>query len=757
MIVKQTSEYNALFENANNLLQEAFENHHNNDSDPFNRLIVRYEDEVPVIDKIVDLVQYYSYLDLICQAAEEKGQTIYQNDEQAIKEYGENYVRLPLDEEPLKINANTRKIEIPTSFARNGIGVQTDHVAEILYFDIDRYFDSADLATQNIIIEWQIVNKDRQPEYGYSSNFGKDLTSNPGHIIFGWPISADLTQMAGTIKFAVRFYSLQDNNTLRYSFSTLPAELQIGAALNSLEKVEKETNCNGDIMARLKIPGRPIINDEATAPGDPEIIRDLFAFYETSDSQTIEELTLNEGKIDLVINDVEYTEATDINESNYDSSGLYVYVENNNKYMPAEEEFDALETYYRKAEVEKEVKFGIEAKPSDKGVIDCLWYNGKNNDNQHSESVIYVKPLEQTDQDDFTYYKKEDSQYKVAIKPYTNFPDGYYEKVFVYNPDAVGEYNAVIRATALTNSKDIPSENTIIVPGPTSAEGKFRESIVDDTRENSIQQLSNDEDEIHFIFPKVTENTEYTITLKSGITLEDNKDTTEYEYQWYKDNEISTGNNGADLEITQELTSDTEIDEMYYVMAKGTRNNKSEESFSSSKSFHITTIPVAPTVYIYNIQDNNWLNYTGNQIGESIITNRTNGNITNAIKLYLNPDNILDGKYTFYVVKAGEDESDPYINKEIRIGPNADDELIKKLHDKFSPTVEATEEDLDTVTVIFSNKSKDELPTGNNFSDHQDYYCLSSGNISESGYYYAILARKYNGYTVYTVTPMLFY
>jgi hypothetical protein len=65
------------------------------------------------------------------------------NDETAIR-----YIILPLDEDPIHIDANSRKIEIDKSeyFRKNGAGVAKDHTAEIVYFEIDRYFDNVDLA-----------------------------------------------------------------------------------------------------------------------------------------------------------------------------------------------------------------------------------------------------------------------------------------------------------------------------------------------------------------------------------------------------------------------------------------------------------------------------------------------------------------------------------------------------------------------------------------------------------------------------------
>ena len=60
------------------------------------------------------------------------------------------YSYLPLDEPTFDINADTRVITIPSDFKKNGISVKGDHYAEVLYFTIDRYFDTQDLYDDNL-------------------------------------------------------------------------------------------------------------------------------------------------------------------------------------------------------------------------------------------------------------------------------------------------------------------------------------------------------------------------------------------------------------------------------------------------------------------------------------------------------------------------------------------------------------------------------------------------------------------------------
>lgn len=128
------------------------------------------------------------------------------------------YTRLPLDENLFEIDADTRNIAVPPVFAQNGISVQSDEVAETLYFKIDRYYDATDLATQNVFIEWK-----NAADEGVSIPWVFDIESEPNYIIFGWPLSSRITSVAGPVQFAVRFYTQDEGapDRLTYSFSTL--------------------------------------------------------------------------------------------------------------------------------------------------------------------------------------------------------------------------------------------------------------------------------------------------------------------------------------------------------------------------------------------------------------------------------------------------------------------------------------------------------------------------------------------------------
>lgn len=143
------------------------------------------------------------------------------------------FLILPNDEPLLKIDANTRKID--TKGWEAGIGTQGDELAEIIYFSIDRYFDTADLYDKDIFVQWENAVGDK----GLSATINKTVNylSAPNKLVFGWPITSDITKSAGNVKFAVRFYtrnspSKGEEYKLYYSLGTITATLKVNPSLD---------------------------------------------------------------------------------------------------------------------------------------------------------------------------------------------------------------------------------------------------------------------------------------------------------------------------------------------------------------------------------------------------------------------------------------------------------------------------------------------------------------------------------------------
>lgn len=194
------------------------------------------------------------------------------------------YTRLPIDEDLFVIDTNTRVITIPPSFAKNGISVQGDEISEIIYFKVDRYYDATDLYLQNILIQWEIKDKDEEGKTitvnGVSTPWVIDIESEPGYIIFGWPLSSKITRAAGNVRFSVRFYKYDKDDIkqpIKYSLSTLTATAAIKEALNfNLAQILADgvqiDDSTGLISDRFE--NSPLLGDGTTAAEDPVFLAD---------------------------------------------------------------------------------------------------------------------------------------------------------------------------------------------------------------------------------------------------------------------------------------------------------------------------------------------------------------------------------------------------------------------------------------------------------------------------------------------------
>ena len=146
------------------------------------------------------------------------------------------FLVLPNDEGYFEIDANSRKINIPSRFASYGAGVQGDEVAEIIYFSIDRYFDIHDLYDKEILVQWE--NAAPKPDKGLSVTINKTLQMIPNKVVFGWPLTEEITKYPGKVKFSVRFFDRKESTPedpqeyLLYSFSTLTSEIKINSGLD---------------------------------------------------------------------------------------------------------------------------------------------------------------------------------------------------------------------------------------------------------------------------------------------------------------------------------------------------------------------------------------------------------------------------------------------------------------------------------------------------------------------------------------------
>lgn len=177
------------------------------------------------------------------------------------------YFLMPLDEPMFEIDANTRKITVPQHFAKNGVGVHGDHMAEILYFSIDRYFDYQDLySCDDIVINWQFrpqnASRNASVETHTSYALAPDDTYLQGKIVFGWvignyvqeeneennPVIAQMTSGRGTLTFSISFIKHKENtNELDYVLNTQTASVTIYDSL-VVDDIAKLNPAKGSAM-----------------------------------------------------------------------------------------------------------------------------------------------------------------------------------------------------------------------------------------------------------------------------------------------------------------------------------------------------------------------------------------------------------------------------------------------------------------------------------------------------------------------------
>lgn len=127
---------------------------------------------------------------------------------------------LPKDEKIYDIDLNKRTIDTPKF-----LSVSKDHEAETIYFKFDRYFDYIDLTTKACVIQYTNANGD---SFIYPvPYFDTETFASESKVIIPWCIQGKATEKAGIIKFAVKWYSINEAKKLTYSFNTLVAEGQI--------------------------------------------------------------------------------------------------------------------------------------------------------------------------------------------------------------------------------------------------------------------------------------------------------------------------------------------------------------------------------------------------------------------------------------------------------------------------------------------------------------------------------------------------
>ena len=126
----------------------------------------------------------------------------------------------PTFEQIYEVDLNTRKIIVPKY-----LSVKDDHQAETIYFKFDRFYENVDLTTVGCFIKY--INAENE-SFIYPVPF-YDIynAADENKIIIPWCIQGSATKKAGTIKFSICFFKVNEEHNLSYSLNTLVAESQI--------------------------------------------------------------------------------------------------------------------------------------------------------------------------------------------------------------------------------------------------------------------------------------------------------------------------------------------------------------------------------------------------------------------------------------------------------------------------------------------------------------------------------------------------
>ena len=132
-----------------------------------------------------------------------------------------SHVDLSASTQRIKVDMDTRKITGHKEF-----GVIKDHLAENIIFEVKRYKGDTDLAEKHCAIHWE-----NGKNGGVVPVTEIDL-SEDGHILMRWELSDEFTQYAGSIAYALHFFSILDGG-FTYHAATNAAVGTLGTTLNA--------------------------------------------------------------------------------------------------------------------------------------------------------------------------------------------------------------------------------------------------------------------------------------------------------------------------------------------------------------------------------------------------------------------------------------------------------------------------------------------------------------------------------------------
>ena len=155
-------------------------------------------------------------------------------------------VELPNGKMSYSINLQTREISSPEF-----LSVQKDHLSNVIYFNVDRFFDYMDLTTCCCIVQYEAGEGSTKRSGIYAVPFYDITTPNAGNVgkekmLVPWCLDGNASMYAGPITYALRFYRLNsDGNKFVYNLNTTPVKSEI---LYGMDVQEEDLSGNFDIL-----------------------------------------------------------------------------------------------------------------------------------------------------------------------------------------------------------------------------------------------------------------------------------------------------------------------------------------------------------------------------------------------------------------------------------------------------------------------------------------------------------------------------
>lgn len=492
-----------------------------------------------------------------------------------------SFIRIPLDEEPFYIKddvkSGRRVIVIPEDVKRNGLSVQGDESAEIVFFEMDRYYDNTDLMGTNlepieIFIQWE-TSKSKNVSPALVDQNGKPFLADNGKIYFGWVITSEITENKGNVSFSVRFVK-RNQKVITFNLNTQPAMVQIKESINytpdlsnkdELSFVDVDNTVfgalkekNGSVIERIQNSDKHDVDSEFSQ--EPLILQNA----PTSDNTV--EVTNEKGEVIGTYYKMDLNENGSLEYRIFaipsgDSTGFITY---------GGKQSDSAAAYWTNAFPKTPQDGGnyirLESEELEKYLPDVYgelntkvipgvryFVKDKNENNIFSRASI---PVDKTlwDEDD---RDEEDNmlKYWIFVSPLYQYTEpGYYY------------------ATAINSEgKRIPKElisNRIFIPWPTPIDAEANADVL---KENEHLTLVNGE-----------RNIQLNLDTVDGDTVK---------YVWYKDGEEIVGSENSNHLVTVGEAERALFDSTYRVVAHTERNNKNTKDQSVTASYRVTDTP----------------------------------------------------------------------------------------------------------------------------------------------------------------------